>query len=639
MTDGIDVREFLAGYLAESEEHLGSANANLLLLERALKKGENHPRAVRELFRALHTMKGISGMIGAEAIVDIAHEMESGLRTVDRSGARLPLEAIDLLLRGVRAIEERVGHLAHGRPLERAKSLLVELAELTAAPRSAPDTSVLTLPADLVPRVSPGEREEMIQGLRGGKRLTRIDFVPSQENIAAGLTISSVRERVAALGELVKVVAIARPSAAGASVMFSLLLLHLAADDDVARAAGLTADRLIDIRGPLPIEPAIEEPISESEPERSRFVRVDVRRLDETLERLSALVVTHARLAELAKGGDRALGAAVSEASRGLRDLRGAIMRARMVPASDLIDRAPLVVRGLGKRVAVETEASAVELDKTVADRLFPVLVHLLRNAVDHAIEPPNERALASKPETATIRVRCAQRADGFVELSVQDDGRGIDRRAIAQRAGVAVPETDEQLLAILARPGFSTRDVATSVSGRGVGMDIVQRTVLELGGELSLETEPGVGSTFTVQVPVSITIVDVLTFVCAEQTFVVPVRSVERLAETLPSIGTPLGVARLSRDSDRTLALYDLGALLGLAAGARGKVIVVRRGQERFGFGVDRMIGRKEVVMRPIADPLVRVRGLAGTTDLGDGRPTLVLDLIELVRAQEATA
>lgn len=649
MTDGIDVREFLGGYLAESEELLGSANTNLLALDQALRKGDNHPRAVRELFRALHTIKGISAMIGAEPVVDIAHEMESVLKVADQTGARLPIPAIDVLLRGLRAIEERVAQLSRDEPLEVPRSLLAELASLRVGPSATSGAAELDVPADLAPRLSPGEREQLAQGVRDGSRLLRVDFVPSAENVAAGTTITTVRQRLTALGELVKVVPLSRPAASGqATILFSLLLLTARSDAEVAAEAQLDASRITVLGASVPLpatQPAPSEDLVQGpDPTRSSHVRVDIRRLDEALERLSALVVVQARLQALAAEGGRELQQAVAEGSRRLRDLRNAVMRARMVPASDLIERAPLLVRGLaattGKKVEVQTEATSVELDKAVADRLFPVLVHLLRNAVDHAIEPPEERRRAGKPESGTIRVACAASSDAFLELVISDDGRGIDRARVAARAGVEVPQTDDKLLELLVRPGFSTLDVATSLSGRGFGMDIVLRGVTELGGELELETELGRGTTFTLRVPLSITIVDVLTFRCADRMFVVPVRSVERLveAESLPTMAPPgpsSGAVRLSADGDRALPLYDLAALIGVprVAPARPQVIIVKRGDERFGFEVDRMVGRKEVVMRPVIDPLVQAPGVAGTADLGDGKPTLVLDLLGLVR------
>src|SRR6185369_4087858 len=267
-----------------------------------------------------------------------------------------------------------------------------------------------------------------------------------------------------------------------------------------------------------------------------------------------------------------------------------------------------------------------------------------LRNAVDHAIEPPDERRRAGKPEEGRIRVSCRERSDSQLELVVEDDGRGIDREAVARRAGAPVPRSDAELLDLIARPGLSTLEQATRTSGRGVGMDVVKRvTVAELGGELLLETHPGAGTRFTLRVPLSVSIVEAFTFACGGEIFVVPVAAVEDLVEIERAdvVETPDPAhrgadVRLLRRRGETLPLVRLDRLLGVsaAAAARPKAIVVRRDGDGWALQVDRLIGQQEIVVRPLADPLVQVAGVAGTTDLGDGRPTLVLDLAALTRA-----
>ncbi|HYG66236.1 MAG TPA: ATP-binding protein, partial [Anaeromyxobacteraceae bacterium] len=315
----------------------------------------------------------------------------------------------------------------------------------------------------------------------------------------------------------------------------------------------------------------------------------------------------------------------------------------------ELLERAPLVVRGsaraTGKRVRLVVEAGDAELDKAVGERLFPAIIHLLRNAVDHAIEHPADRIRAGKPEDGVLRVTARDVSESQLELVVADDGRGLDAEAIARRAGAPVPATDAELLDLICRPGFSTADRVTQTSGRGVGMDIVRRVVVdELGGDLRLKNRPGVGATFTLRVPLSITIVDALTFACGPERFVVPVAAVEALLEVdarevvdAPSPARRDGArVRLLRRRHETVPLVRLDDMLGLggAAPARPKAILVRKDGVPFAFEVDRMLGQQEVVIRPVSDPLVQVQGVTGSTDLGDGRPTLVLDLVSLARS-----
>jgi two-component system chemotaxis sensor kinase CheA len=657
----LDVREFIAGFLVEAEEHLTSARANLVALDRSLRKHEDNPRAVRELFRSLHTLKGLSAMVGAEPIVDISHEMETLLRAADRAGGKLPESSVDILIQGVRAIEERVGSLSRSEPLSAApKKLLEELSSVGVSEADNVPEATLSLEPELAAKLSPAERKQLISGIDRGQRVVRVDFLPSPTRSEAGVNITSVRKQVSALGELVKVLPRAVNDGSGSGVAFVLLVLTQASDAAIAEAASAKLEDVLPITSRVVgAEARTLAPLESQEVEthRHNYVRVDVNRLDEALERLAVLVVSRSRLQravdELARGeGDlRKVSRLVSEGGRELRDLRAAIMRARMVSVAELLERAPLIVRGLSKAskklVRLTVDAGNAELDKAVADRLFPAVVHLLRNAVDHAIELPDERRTRGKPEEGHVRVSCVEHGGSQLELTIEDDGRGIDRERVAARAGAPVPATDEELLALITQPGLSTLDKATQTSGRGLGMDIVKRiAVSELGGELGLETRPHVGTKFTLRVPLSITIMDAFSLACGDETFVVPVSHVDDLVEIAPEAvsQTPepqrrAQHVRLLRHRGGTLPLFRLSALLGLPVSAqvRPKALIVRKQTELFAFEVDRMLGKQEVVVRPVTDPLVSVVGVSGSTDLGDGRPTLVLDLLGLLRLESS--
>jgi len=245
------------------------------------------------------------------------------------------------------------------------------------------------------------------------------------------------------------------------------------------------------------------------------------------------------------------------------------------------------------------------------------------------------------KPATGCLELSTYWQGD-HLAVTVSDDGRGIDRERVAERAGRPAPSTSEELLALLAAPGLTTRDEVTTTSGRGLGMDIVKRIAVDqLRGDLTLDTEPGRGTRFTVRVPLTITIVDAFSFSCAGQSFVVPVSMVDEILEVdrarlrRPPVSqgqerAPIGL--LDRRGE-TVPICDLEACLELGRPASGasKAILVRRNGRPFAFAVDRMLGQHEVVVRPVEDPLVRVAGVTGSTDLGDGRPVLVIDLVAL--------
>ena len=660
MSDRVDLQEFVGAFVAEAEELVASATSLLLEIETANAADASRPRAVRDLFRALHTLKGLAGMIGVEPIVEIAHGLESLVRTADRAGGALRRAAVDVCLHGVAAIGERVRAVAETRlPAGVPPELLEAIAAALAGDDRAPPP-----PAPIIAawdaKLGAGERQQLGAALQGGGHAWTVAFAPSAELAGRGVTIATVRAALGALGDILKVVPRATPGPP-AGLAFDILLVSDAAVAAIAEAAATRLEHVVEVRLPgavvlpAPSDAGFVEALLADIPAPEddapvtlgrSLVRVELGRLDDLQEQLSLMIVSRFRLdreiaAHAAAGHDvRKLREITALQGRQLRDLRRAILRARMVRVAEVLEPLPLLVRSLAraaqKEVRLELDARDAELDKAVADRLLPALVHLVRNAVDHAIELPEERIARGKPRIGTVRVRCAAIGGTHVELAVEDDGRGIDREAIARRAGRPI-EDDRDLLAALARPGFSTRDVATRTSGRGLGMDIVKRIAVEiLGGELTLVTTPGAGTVFTLRVPLTISVVEVFAFECGAQAFVVPVAAVDEIIELPADLATEPPRRRGERVPVRMLdrrghavPLLSLGTVLAIDSGdGARKAIVTRRAGEPVAFAVDRMLGRHEVVVRPVDDPLVRVPGISGATDLGTGRPTLVLDL-----------
>ena len=659
MSGRVDLAEFLSAYVAEVDEQIVAANARVLALEETIRKGEKNPRAVRDLFRALHTIKGLSAMVGVEPVVSIAHRMEAVLRAADRSGAELPAAAIEPLAEGLRAIELRVRALASEKAVAPPPAALLaaldalEAGDITSG---APAKATLDLEPALAGKLAPFERDQLVTALEEGRRAVRLEFAPSPERAAAGHSINSVRERLAPVAEIVKVVPIALEASAQAptGLAFVLLLVTAEADETLARASGVRVEAIRSL-GPrpapvsrLPIVPAVEPELPEEPADRHSLLRVEVSRVDDVLEKLSTLIVSRSRLtrviAALGPSAEaRELRQIGTDIARQIRELRTSILGVRMVSISEILDRLPLVVRGLrratGKQVRLEIDPGDAELDKAVAERLFPALLHLVRNAVDHGLEPAEERRAAGKPEEGVIRITATSRASRQLELVVSDDGRGVDAAQVADQAGADVPVSDVALLDLLCRPGLSTRREVTTTSGRGMGMDIVRQIVERLGGELLLATRPGAGSAFTLHVPLTIAIMDAFTTECGAQRFVVPVSSVEEIVEIEPDriVSAPVaisgGAAQLGMFERRgeAVPLLDLARLFAVPEAQARRALVVRRARQQVAFGLDRVTGQQEVVVRPLTDPLVNVPGVSGATDLGDGRPTLVLDLVAL--------
>jgi two-component system chemotaxis sensor kinase CheA len=607
-------------------------------------------------------------MVGVEPIVAIAHRMESALRTADREGGKLSPEAVDALLKGVRAIEQRVRALAEKKDVaEPPRALLDELDAIdTSAFSSTPKVAfVLDLDEAIASKLAPFQVEALSNPPSDGRRAVRVDFIPSPERADKGLSINSVRERVGSIAEIVKVIpmSVPRSKEAPGGISFVLLMLTSASDAAIAAAVGVDHGAVVRLAASKALSPAENSPfefspdameeMESSATHRRSIVRVDVQRLDDAMEHLSSLIVTRSRLARVVSAmtgagtNTRELVEIMRDNTRQLRDLRAAILRVRMVPVSEVLDRVPLIVRGFrresGKQIRVVIDANNAELDKAVAERIFPAIVHIVRNAADHAVESPGERAALGKPREATVTLTCTAHSNTRLELSIADDGRGVDRTFVSRRAGREIGNTDRALLDALCEAGFSTRAEASTTSGRGMGMDIVKRIIVDqLGGELLMKTEPGRGTTFTLRVPLTIAIVDAFTLDCGDQRFVVPVSMVEEILEIDPAKVSErpnprhidhAGCTGLIGHRGEVVALVDLAEAFRLpTTGNRSRqALLVRRNGEPMAFGLEKVRGQQEAVIRPLIDPLVQVPGISGATDLGDGKPTLVLDLISL--------
>ena len=661
MTLKIDLAEFRSAYLAEADELVAAANERLLALEAAAKTGASDPRGVRELFRSLHTLKGLTAMVGVDPIVAITHRMEATLRAADRGGTALGLPVIEHLFEGMRAVGQRLAAMSRGETVtEPSPALLLALETNAGGERPTPVAAEGPLDLDpaLARKLAPFELEQLRRGGKVGRAL-RVDFAPSAKRAAEGLTIDTVRQRVGALGEIVKVVplSVTTNESAPTGLVFALLLISAADDVAIAEAAGVEPGDVKTIAGDAPGEepaaPASMLAVDDLDVgERRGALRVDATRIDSALEQLSGLLVNRARLsravAALTEAGapTRDLVAILQDHARQLRDLRGAILGLRMVPFAEVLARLPLVMRGLQRSTDKEvrlllSDANDAELDKAVAERVFPALVHLLRNAVDHGIEPKAERLSKGKPPQGTVRVTCSLRTNRQLEITVSDDGGGIDRESVARTAGLPVTD-DRSLLDAICRPGLSTRAEATSTSGRGMGMDIVHKVVVrDLGGELELTTSATEGTTFVLRIPLTVAVVDAFTVQCGAERFAVPVAIVDEVLEVDPARivrGPPSGGRPLAMIVRRGQAvpLVHLSHALGLEVDARAeglalRALVVRRGADAVAFRLDRVLAQQEAVVRPLVDPLVQVVGIAGSTDLGDGRATLVLDLVSI--------
>jgi two-component system chemotaxis sensor kinase CheA len=359
-------------------------------------------------------------------------------------------------------------------------------------------------------------------------------------------------------------------------------------------------------------------------------------RLEDTLDRVESHVPFHEW---------RALQEHSSRIERQLRDLREGVMRVRLVPVGEIFRRMPFVVRDLardsGKRVRLDLAGQGTEIDKFLIERMMDPVLHLVRNAISHAIEPPEQRIAAGKPPEGIIRLS-ASTAGETVVLEIGDDGTGIDVEAVARRAraaGMSIPDgpiDTRTLLDIICASGFSTRDEADRASGRGVGMAVVRTTVEELGGTLGVHTTAGHGTTFRITLPLTLAITDAIIAHVGSHVFAVPQSAVDEVIEVDASALQAIERNELLVYRGGTLPMVRLANLFGIDVKERPRLhaIVVGTGRDAVGLIVDRIAGQREIVVKTITDPLIHTQGVSGATELGDGRLVLILDVSALGRA-----
>ncbi|RME94832.1 MAG: chemotaxis protein CheA, partial [Verrucomicrobia bacterium] len=401
----------------------------------------------------------------------------------------------------------------------------------------------------------------------------------------------------------------------------------------------------------VPATPARPGEPGRSRPRLDPIVRVELGRLDELLRLVGELVITRGRLGDrlqqLHGRVDKALFRELEEAGqlleRQLRDLREGIMRVRMVPLAQAFERMQFAVRDLARETArhvrVVLRGEDTEVDKLVVERMLDPLLHLVRNAVSHGIEPPAERATAGKPETATIELRAAAAGDTVV-IEVADDGRGIGLEKVAARArrvgllGPDEPLDPDRLIDILCAPGFSTREEADHAAGRGVGMSVVRNAVQELGGRLDVTSQPGRGTTWRIQLPLTVLIVDAVLVEVADQTLAMPQPALSEIRRIEAGSIRQIQGGEIIPHRDRLLPLLRLNRVFRWPESKRSTldVLVVGHEPDLLGLVVDRVLGQREIVVRALDDPLVRTPGIAGATEASDGRAVLILDAAGLV-------
>ena len=665
--------------------------------------GEENARAaeaVGAVFRSIHTIKGMSATMGYAVVAELAHELETVLDRMRRNEIVVSLELMDVLFRAADLLEQAIEAAVRGREDRAAAADVLEelrvYASETAPRASGPVVSpaidpVASMPADTRATAPNEPLPWTVDAPTTSGILVRIRLV--KETPLRGVRAFLVVQAIRRLGDVTSVMppldVIQRDEF---DHDFALRLVTKTSLDEierVARGAGDVADVQVGedrpvartsapnvsvpsmTTGELPVASrllaAVEEAPIAATPEsaqttrttatdpgagtgqrQQRHVRIDLRRLDSLMNLIGELVITRGRLQQIAgSADDTALQETVTQASRLIGDLRDEIMTSRMVPVWQVFDRFPRLVRdasrALRKQVEFGIEGKDIELDRSMLDEIGDPIVHLLRNAVDHGIETPDDRLRAGKPAAGRL-VLSATRDRSAVVIRVTDDGRGIDRDKVLARAKtwglVEVAKTDlsdDELLRLVSRPGFSTAEQVTQTSGRGVGVDAVYTRVRSLGGAVDIKSIPGQGTTVTLRLPLTLAIVRALLARVGEEVYAVPLTHVSETVELHPEVRRTLRGKEVLVLREDVLPLLRLRSLVGLpddeasrptGRGQLEQVVVVEVADRRAGLVVDELAGQQEIVVKQYDAVRDGLKIFGGATILSDGSPALIVDV-----------
>lgn len=665
----MDADPLVQAFLDEASELLADFEAGLLRLEETPGDAE----LLNRIFRCAHTLKGNSAMLGFEAIARFTHALEDLLDQLRKGLREATPSVVDALLASGDVVRDLLARARAGAGSSPAEEETMDgvIERWRALLRDDEPAPVAAPPAERAAAVpAPSERT-----------LYEIDFRPPADLFQRGLDPLDVIRQVGELGELVQVTpdtgalpALADMDPERTYLAWRIWLLSTRPQSEIEACFEFVGEPgAVTISG-LPMEdaktpPAKREagapPLPQTPAEaaqegrravqavvaaESASIRVPVEKVDRLINLVGELVITQSMVAQTVGSftPDKLamLEAAVAQMDRHARELHERMMAIRMIPIKTLFGRFPRLVRDLtaavGKQAVLAVSGEETELDKTVIEKMGDPLTHLVRNSVDHGLEAPEDRQMAGKPETGRIRLEAYQQG-GSIYIEVGDDGKGLDRERIVAKAvqnGLVAPDqtlTDDEAFALIFRPGLSTAEKVTEVSGRGVGMDVVRRNVEALGGTIAIRSEVGKGTTFRIKLPLTLAIMDGQALQVGEHVYILPlVAIVESVRPTRQALATVLARGESVTVRGQSLPMIRLHRLLDVEPKGldptQGLVVIVEHENRLAALLVDELLGQQQVVIKSLEANFKKVDGIAGATILGDGRVALILDVPGLV-------
>lgn len=687
----MDMNQYLTMFIDESNDHLQSLNENMLQLE----SDPGDLGIVQVIFRSAHTLKGMAATMGFEDLASLTHQMENVLDLVRNEKLKMQDFIFDTLFKSLDALESMVQDIVQGGEGKADVSSIVASLQAIVRGEGAGDSTASAGSAQ--PEAAPGlagiELDEfqlsvLDQSIAEGHKVLYIQVKLRDDCQLKAVRAYMVFELLERSGEIVKTHPDVQDIEQGEfESSFSLYfitqkeaadmetqILNISEIDTVtvvsldheslqqmvqqsaATAEAVKEEKTETAASPSPAAAGGAGPKSAASggakspaktsgaPAPSRTIRVDIERLDVLMNLFSELLIDRVRLEQLAsEAKNQELTDTVEHMSRVSSDLQNIVLKLRMVPVDTVFNRFPRMVRDLAKsldkKIDLVITGAETELDRTVIDEIGDPLVHLLRNSVDHGIEPVADRIAAGKPETGTVHLR-AFHSGNHVFIEIEDDGRGIIRENIVKSAvkkGVVTEEqaaamSDEEAHQLLFAAGFSTAEKISDVSGRGVGLDVVKSKINALGGNVTIYSTPGKGTNFSVQLPLTLSIIAAMLIKMGSEKYAIPLTSIVETGIVKKGQVRTVHGSRMIQFRETHIPIISLSRIFEVpdfdeSTEEETEIVVIRKGDRLAALAIDDFIGQNEIVLKNLGKYLPAIQGVSGATILGDGQVALILD------------
>ncbi|MFC4320161.1 chemotaxis protein CheA [Litchfieldia salsa] len=681
----MDISQYLEVFIDESKEHLQMCNEQLLELE----KNPDNLEIVNVIFRSAHTLKGMSATMGYEDLASLTHQMENVLDGIRNNKIKVTSQILDIVFKAVDYLEEMIFSIAEGGTGKKDVSDVVTLLkkiedgenlEINSDSPKQDDNKQVS-PIKTKSDYDEFELTVLNQSKEQGFNIYEISITLRQDCVLKAARVFMIFEVLEQVGEVIKTTpSVDMLEEENFDHSFKVSFISMESSDELkGRVMKVSEVETVDIETisleslahqvineevaptvELETEEVSKEPVQkEKDVEKvapakqnnvnNKTIRVSIERLDILMNLFEELVIDRGRLEQISRELTHSdLSETVERMSRISGDLQSIILNMRMVPVDTVFNRFPRMVRqlarDLNKKIDLQIVGAETELDRTVIDEIGDPLVHLIRNAMDHGIETPEVRKASGKPEEGTLILK-AYHSGNHVFIEIQDNGAGINRDKVIEKArkqGIISESeidslTDKQVFDLILSSGFSTADKISDVSGRGVGLDVVKSTIESLGGSISIDSIEGKGSTFLIQLPLTLSIISVLLVELGDEKYAIPLSSIIETAIIKKEEILSAHNQKVIDFRNKVIPLVFLEDFFEVPSEEHDSeyvsVVIVKKGEKAAGFVVDSFIGQQEVVLKSLGNYLSSVFAISGATILGDGQVALIVDCNALIK------